>query len=107
MLGGNYINRFDISGRSYKVIPQVSGRFRAHPSMLRDYYIRSGAGALIPLSTLLKVRTEVQPEYLPQFQQLNSATIQGVMAPGVTLGQALSYLKAFSTAARRSSPSVS
>ena len=94
LLGGNYINRFDISGRSYKVIPQVSGRFRAHPSMLRDYYIRSGAGALIPLSTLLKVRTEVQPEYLPQFQQLNSATIQGVMAPGVTLGQALSYLKA-------------
>ncbi len=93
LLGGNYINRFDISGRSYKVIPQVSGRFRAHPSMLRDYYIRSGAGALIPLSTLLTVRTEVQPEYLPQFQQLNSATIQGVMAPGVTLGQALSYLK--------------
>ena len=93
LLGGNYINRFDISGRSYKVIPQVSGRFRAQPSMLRDYYIRSGAGALIPLSTLLKVRTEVQPEYLPQFQQLNSATIQGVMAPGVTLGQALSYLQ--------------
>jgi multidrug efflux pump len=93
LLGGNYINRFDISGRSYKVIPQVSTRFRAHPSMLRDYYIRSGAGALIPLSTLIKVRTEVQPEYLPQFQQLNSATIQGVMAPGVTLGQALSYLK--------------
>jgi multidrug efflux pump len=93
LLGGNYINRFDISGRSYKVIPQVSNRFRAHPSMLRAYYIRSGAGALIPLSTLIKVRTEVQPEYLPQFQQLNSATIQGVMAPGVTLGQALSYLK--------------
>lgn len=92
LLGGNYVNRFDISGRSYKVIPQVSDRFRAHPSMLRDYYIRSGAGELVPLSTLIKVRTEVQPEYLPQFQQLNSATIQGVMAPGVTLGQALAYL---------------
>ncbi len=93
LLGGNYVNRFDISGHSYKVIPQVSDRFRADPSMLRDYYIRSGAGALIPLSTLIRVHTEVQPEFLPQFQQLNSATIQGVMAPGVTLGQALSYLK--------------
>ncbi|MGC8519785.1 MAG: efflux RND transporter permease subunit [Steroidobacteraceae bacterium] len=93
LLGGNYVNRFDISGHSYKVIPQVSDRFRANPSMLRDYYIRGAAGPLIPLSTLIKVHTEVQPEYLPQFQQLNSATIQGVMAPGVTLGQALSYLK--------------
>lgn len=41
----------------------------------------------------MSVYTEVQPEFLPQFQQLNSATIQGVMAPGVTLGQALTYLK--------------
>ena len=93
LLGGNYVNRFDMSGHSYKVIPQVSNRFRANPSMLRDYYIHSGTGALIPLSTLMSVHTEVQPEFLPQFQQLNSATIQGVMAPGVTLGQALTYLK--------------
>ena len=93
LLGGNYVNRFDMSGHSYKVIPQVSDRFRADPSMLRDYYIHSSTGALIPLSTLMSVHTEVQPEFLPQFQQLNSATIQGVMAPGVTLGQALTYLK--------------
>ena len=93
LLGGNYINRFDISGRSYKVIPQVPDRFRNHPSMLRDYYIASGSGALVPLSTLVKIRTQVRPEFLPQFQQLNSATVEGVMAPGVTLGQALTYLK--------------
>ena len=93
LLGGNYVNRFDISGRSYKVIPQVSDRFRSDPSMLRGYYIRSETGALVPLSTLISVHSKVQPEYLPQFQQLNSATIQGVMAPGVSLGQALSYLR--------------
>ncbi|MHB1814282.1 MAG: efflux RND transporter permease subunit [Steroidobacteraceae bacterium] len=93
LLGGNYINRFDISGRSYKVIPQVPDRFRATPSMLGDYYISSASGALIPLSTLVKIHTQVRPEFLPQFQQLNSATVEGVMAPGVTLGQALTYLR--------------
>ena len=94
LLSGNYVNRFNLNGRSYKVIPQVPDRFRADPALLGRYYIRNGSGQLLPLSTLLSVHTRVQPEFLPQFQQLNSATIEGVMAPGVTLGQALSYLKA-------------
>ena len=92
LLGGNLINRFDIQGRSYKVIPQVPDRFRADPAALHDYYIRSQSGSLIPLSTLVSLHTEVDPEYLPQFQQLNSATVEGVPAPGVTLGKALAYL---------------
>ena len=61
---------------------------------LRDYYVRDAAGGLVPLSTLISVHTRVTPEFLPQMQQLNSATIQGVMAPGVTLGQALDDLHA-------------
>ncbi|MHB8428736.1 MAG: efflux RND transporter permease subunit [Acidiferrobacterales bacterium] len=92
LLGGNFINRFDIGGRSYKVIPQVPDRFRANPAALRNYYIRSQSGSLIPLSTLVTLHTQVEPEFLPQFQQLNSATVEGVMAPGVTMGRALSYL---------------
>ncbi|MGE5129569.1 MAG: efflux RND transporter permease subunit [Sphingomonadaceae bacterium] len=93
LLSGNYINRFDLNGRSYKVIPQLPDRFRAEPSLLGSYYVRNAAGQLIPLSTLIKVQTRVTPEFLPQMQQLNSATIDGVMAPGVTLGQALDYLR--------------
>jgi multidrug efflux pump len=93
LLSGNYVNRFDLNGRSYKVIPQVPDRFRANPSLLGRYYIRNSTGQLLPLSTLVATHTSVQPEFLPQFQQLNSATLGGVMAPGVTLGQALAYLK--------------
>ncbi|MGH8317385.1 MAG: efflux RND transporter permease subunit [Steroidobacteraceae bacterium] len=93
LLSGNYVNRFDLNGRSYKVIPQVPDRFRANPSLLGRYYIRNSSGQLLPLSTLISTHTSVQPEFLPQFQQLNSATLEGVMAPGVTLGQALAYLK--------------
>lgn len=92
LLGGNYVNRFDMAGRSYKVIPQVPNELRATPSMLRSYYLRADNGQLIPLSTVATIKHRVEPEFLPQFQQLNSATIQGMMAPGVTLGDALSYL---------------
>jgi multidrug efflux pump len=94
LLSGNFVNRFSLNGRSYEVIPQVPDRFRAEPSRLRDYYVRDAAGGLVPLSTLISVHTHVTPEFLPQMQQLNSATIQGVMAPGVTLGQALDDLHA-------------
>ena len=94
LLSGNYVNRFNLNGRSYKVIPQVPDRFRADPAQLRDYYVRDAAGQLIPLSTLISVQTRVTPEFLPQMQQLNSATVEGVLAPGVTLGQALQYLEA-------------
>lgn len=98
LLGGNYINRFSMAGQSYKVIPQVPDRFRANPNLLKRYYIRTASGTLVPLSTVVTVHREVQPEFLPQFQQLNSATISGVMMPGVTIGEALDYLK--TTAAR-------
>ena len=93
LLGGNYVNRFDLKGRSYEVIPQVPDHFRANPGMLKTYYVATATGQMVPLSTLVSVETKVQPQFLPQFQQLNSATIQAVPAPGVTLGQALTYLK--------------
>ncbi len=92
LLGGNYINRFDMQGRSYKVIPQVPDALRADPSMIKYYYVRSGNGVMIPLSTVASLSSKVEPEFLPQFQQLNAVTLQGVPMPGVTMGTALSYL---------------
>ncbi|MHB8415924.1 MAG: efflux RND transporter permease subunit [Acidiferrobacteraceae bacterium] len=92
LLGGNYVNRFDMAGRSYKVIAQVPDRLRANPDMLRTYYLRAASGALVPLSAVVTIEHRIEPEFLPQFQQLNSATIQGMMASGVSLGQGLSYL---------------
>jgi multidrug efflux pump len=93
MLGGGYINYFSMSGRSYKVIPQVQQRFRLNPQQLLDYYIRTGSGALVPLSTVAQVSTKTVPESLNHFQQLNSATIQGVTMPGVAQGDALTFLQ--------------
>jgi multidrug efflux pump len=101
LLGGNYVNRFDMEGRSYKVIPQVPDKFRADPNALKHYYITTGSGALIPLSTIVRVETKIEPQFLPQFDQLNSVTIQAVPKPGVSMGQSLHF---FRTAAEKIMP---
>ncbi len=92
MLGGGYVNYFGLDGRSYKVIPQVQQRYRLNPSQILDYHIRTAGGASVPLSTIAHVLTQTQPESLNHFQQLNAAMIQGVVAPGVTMGTAMDYL---------------
>ena len=97
MLGGGYVNYFGISGRSYKVIPQVQQRFRLNSQQLLDYYIHTSDGTLVPLSTIASIETKTVPESLNHFQQLNSATIQGVAMPGVAQGDALAFLQNLST----------
>ena len=93
LLGGGFVNYFSMSGRSYKVIPQVQQRYRLNPQQLLDYYIRTADGTLVPLSTIATVVTKTVPESLNHFQQLNSAQIVGVAMPGVAQGDALKFLQ--------------
>ncbi|MFN3713629.1 MAG: efflux RND transporter permease subunit [Alcanivoracaceae bacterium] len=92
MLSGGFANRFSLENRSYKVIPQVQRSDRLTPAQLEQYYIRTGAGELIPLATLVSLRETVEPQQLKRFQQLNAVTLQGVPRPGVSLGEALDVL---------------
>ena len=93
LLGGNYINLFDLYGRSYQVIPQVPREFRLNEDWLTRYQIRTSAGALVPLSNVATVTKMVQPNSLTNFQQLNSATLSAVPFPGRTVGEAIDFLK--------------
>jgi multidrug efflux pump len=93
LLGGGYVNYFNIQGNSYKVIPQIERVGRLNPQQLSDYYVSTGNGPLVPLSTFASIRFEVQPQTLNHFQQLNSATISLAMRAGVSQGQALDYLR--------------
>ena len=93
LLGGNYVNRFSIQGRSYKVIPQIQRSGRLTPDQLTEIYVTGGDGGLVPLSTFATVKTSTEPRELKRFQQLNAVRIQGVIPPGVALDQALSYLE--------------
>jgi multidrug efflux pump len=93
MLGGNYVNRFSIQGRSYKVIPQVKRVERLTPDQLSQIYVKGSSDKLVPLSTFATLRTTTEPRSLNKFQQLNAVRIQGVIPPPVPLDQALTFLE--------------
>jgi multidrug efflux pump len=93
MLGGNYVNRFSIQGRSYKVIPQVERAERLTADQLSQIYVKGSADKLVPLSTFATLNTTTQPRSLNKFQQLNAVRIQGVIPPNVPLDQALTFLE--------------
>jgi len=93
LVGGDYVNRFSIQGRSYKVIPQVKRTERLTPDQLSQMYITGSDNRLVPLSTFATLQTSAQPRELKKFQQLNAVRIQGVIPPAVPLDQALSVLE--------------
>ena len=93
MLGGNYVNRFSIQGRSYKVIPQVQRRYRQNIQQIGSFPIATRSGELIPLSSIVDFETTVQPQELKRFQQLNSVKLSGVPSPDVAVGTALKFLE--------------
>lgn len=92
-LSGNYVNYFNLQGRSYQVIPQLERRYRLSPNQLSEIYVKTASGTMVPLSTVVTPVEKTQPNSVTHFQQLNSATIQGVMMPGTTLGQAIAFLQ--------------
>jgi multidrug efflux pump len=93
MLSGNYVNRFSIQGRSYKVIPQIKRADRLTADQLSQIYVTGSGNKLVPLSTFATLRTTAEPRSLNKFQQLNAVRIQGVIPPGVPLDQALRVLE--------------
>jgi multidrug efflux pump len=93
LLGGDYVNRFSIQGRSYKVIPQVKRAERLTPDQLEQIYVSGPGGKLVPLSTFATLKTSTEPRELKRFQQLNAVRIQGVIPPPVSLDRALGFLE--------------
>jgi multidrug efflux pump len=91
MIGGNYVNRFDISGRSYKVIPQIQRADRINPDQLKNIYVTGPSGQLVPLSTIATLRDSTVPRSLNRFQQLNAVKISGVSVR--PLDEALRFLE--------------
>ena len=89
--GGNFVNRFSIGGRSYKVIPQVLRSERLNPEQLKDIYVSGPGGQLVALGSIARIRNSVTPRSLNRFQQLNSVKISGVAIR--PLDQALRYLE--------------
>lgn len=79
-LGGDYVNRFNINGRAYKVISQVARAERLNPDQLADIYIAGPNNELIPLSSIATIDNQTVPRSLNRFQQLNAIKLSGMTA---------------------------
>ncbi|MFA0012842.1 multidrug efflux RND transporter permease subunit [Vibrio lentus] len=93
MMSDGYVNRIDLNGRSYEVIPQVERKFRLNPESMNNYYVRGADGKAIPLGSLITIDVVAEPRSLPHFNQLNSATIGAVPAPGAAMGDAINWFE--------------
>jgi multidrug efflux pump len=93
MMSDGYVNRINLDGRSYEVIPQVERKLRANPESLGNYYVKAADGRPIPLSSLIDIEMVAEPRSLPHFNQMNALTVGGVAAPGVAMGDAIAFLK--------------
>ena len=78
LVGGNFVNRFSFSGRSYKVIPQLKRIERLNANQLEDTYVKGPNGQLVPLSTFASLKKKTGPRTLNRFQQFNAVKLSGV-----------------------------
>jgi hydrophobe/amphiphile efflux-1 (HAE1) family protein len=86
--GGNYINDFNLFGRTYKVTAQAEAAARASPESVDGLYVRSDRGDMVPLSTLVSIKEIQGPEYIERYNVFRAVTINGSAAPGYSSGQA-------------------
>ncbi len=91
MMGGNYVNRFNIGGRSYKVIPQIERGSRLNPEQLQRIYVTGPNNRLMPLGSVATIKESAEPRSLNRFQQLNAVKLSGVAIR--PLDQALRFLE--------------
>ena len=92
-LNENESSRLSLDSRSYEVILQLEREYRLSADMLDTYYLRTDSGELVPLSAVVSQARENRPNKLTEFQQLNSATVGALMAPGVSLGQGIAWFE--------------
>ncbi|HDY8042176.1 TPA: multidrug efflux RND transporter permease subunit VmeD [Vibrio vulnificus] len=93
MMADGYVNRIDLNGRSYEVIPQVERKWRLNPESMKNYYLRAADGKAVPLGSLITIDVIAEPRSLPHFNQLNSATVGAVPSPGTAMGDAINWFE--------------
>jgi len=88
-LSGDYINRFDLDGKAYRVVPMVEDSGRLDAEMVRQIQIQTPGGATVPFSSLATLEERIGPRVLSKFQQRNSFTIYAGVIPAYTKEQGL------------------
>jgi HAE1 family hydrophobic/amphiphilic exporter-1 len=92
-LGSQYVNDFDFNNRAYRVYVQADRAFRSDPSALRQLYVRTREGEMLPLENVVRMQETTSPAVINHFNLFRSATINGSAAPGFSSGQALEEME--------------
>jgi HAE1 family hydrophobic/amphiphilic exporter-1 len=95
-MGSAYINDFDFNNRSYRVYVQADKQFRSHPQDIKQYYVRSDSGAMVPLENLVSITQSVAPQVISHYNLFRSTEIDGSAAPGFSSGQAIDAMQQLS-----------
>ena len=97
-VGSTYVNDFDFNDRTYRVYAQADARFRSNPKDLRQYYVRSAGGRMLPLEDLVEVRRESTSQVISHYNLFRSADVNGSAAPGRSSGEAIAAMERVSAA---------
>ncbi|PYQ00536.1 MAG: hydrophobe/amphiphile efflux-1 family RND transporter, partial [Acidobacteria bacterium] len=95
-MGSAYVNDFDFNNRSYRVYVQADRQFRSHPKDLRQFYVRSDSGMMIPMDNLVRVASSTTPSVITHYNLFRSAEINGSAAPGRSSGDAIEAMERLS-----------
>ena len=92
-MGSAYVNDFDFNNRSYRVYVQADKQFRATATDMKQFYVRSDAGAMVPLDNLIRITQTTTPQVISHYNLFRSAEIDGSPAPGYSSGQAIAVME--------------
>jgi len=95
-MGSAYVNDFDFNNRSYRVYVQADQQFRAESKDIKQYYVRSDSGAMIPLDNLVAITQTTTPQVISHYNLFRSVEIDGSAAPGFSSGQAITAMEELS-----------
>ncbi len=91
-MGSAYVNDFDFNNRSYRVYVQADQQFRTRSQDIKQFYVRSDSGAMIPLDNLVTITSTASPQVITHYNLFRSAEINGSPAPGFSSGQAIAAM---------------
>ena len=92
-MGSAYVNDFDFNNRSYRVYVQADKQFRATSDDMKEFYVRSDSGAMVPLDNLMSITQTTTPQVISHYNLFRSAEIDGSPAPGYSSGQAIATME--------------
>jgi hydrophobic/amphiphilic exporter-1 (mainly G- bacteria), HAE1 family len=95
-MGSAYVNDFDFNNRAYRVYVQADRQFRAEPRNMRQFYVRSDKGVMVPLDNLVRLTQAGTPQVISHHNLFRSAEINGAAAPGRSSGEAIEAMEELS-----------